>query len=147
MAATSGANYIETRGGNDSRLPPMAAMTASTLATGNDVVDGEQGNDTIDGSSGHDVIYGGAGDDSLNGGSDSDSVFGGAGDDQGVHGAQANGVDEFADGGEGTDTLQLWHNDGDLDLFFDMASGGIGDGLAGTSDRDQLRERDHRRGQ
>ena len=88
----------------------------------NNVINGLDGNDSIDASAGNDVVYGGAGDDSLSGGSGEDSVFGGAGDDR-VFMALDKYVDEYADGGEGVDTLQLWHKDGDIDLHFNMEIG------------------------
>ena len=50
--------------------------------------------DTIDGGAGADVIDGGAGNDSMNGGSGNDSIVVGQAED-------------FADGGSGTDTLQV----------------------------------------
>ena len=93
------------------------------------VINGLDGNDNIDASAGNDTVYGGDGNDTITGGSGADSVYAGAGNDE-VTIALNGGVNEFADGGTGNDTLKLVHKDG-ADIFFDMESGGIGDGLPG----------------
>lgn len=82
---------------------------------------GGAGADTIISGSGHDGVYGGAGNDVLDGGDGDDVVIGGAGRDT-VRGGQGNDVffieaasdlvaSEVYDGGAGTDRLQFFFGD------------------------------------
>ncbi len=70
-----------------------------------DVVYGGSGHDELNGYGGEDTLYGGAGNDFLIGGAGLDDLFGGTGNDE-VQIFDGEEVDH-ADGGAGTDTLNL----------------------------------------
>ncbi len=71
---------------------------------GNDSLYGEAGDDVLFGEADDDSLYGGPGKDYLNGGTGRDTLYGGKGDDWLV---MEPGIDLVADGGEGSDTLEI----------------------------------------
>jgi Ca2+-binding RTX toxin-like protein len=129
---------IETvKGGSGQNTLTANAMLDTTLTGGiaNDTLTGGSGNDTLSGGDGNDTLKGGDGNDILTAGNGVDSLNGGAGDDTldltkssdaNLNGNRATGdagndtvkvsvaklagagSTFMADGGSGTDTLELW---------------------------------------
>jgi Ca2+-binding RTX toxin-like protein len=127
----------------------LASGTATSLATGNDVligienveatrfdddvsgnefanvIAGRGGNDSLFGRGGDDVLFGGAGDDHLSGGDGNDRIEGGEGHDD-LNGGAGNDV---LDGGAGPDSLTggdgaddfVFANLGDTDSIVDFS--------------------------
>ncbi|HIO92785.1 MAG TPA: META domain-containing protein [Leucothrix mucor] len=83
---------------------------------GNDSLKGRQGNDFLDGGAGRDKLYGGSGDDTLSGGTGNDYLSGGSGVNRLFGGAgndvlaSRRGMNDFLDGGSGTDTARIRDN-------------------------------------
>jgi len=83
---------------------------------GNDLLSGDAGNDTLRGGDGNDTLYGDGlgltgGKDKLYGDKGNDHVYAGAGD--------------FADGGEGGDTLHLLMTEQTKDIAFNFSTGTV----------------------
>lgn len=81
-------------------------------------------NDLIHGSSSDENLYGLGGDDYINGGAGVDNIYGGAGDDLIKTGK---GWGEFADGGEGVDTLNYYGETTDQGIYVRMDRGWVTD--------------------
>jgi Ca2+-binding RTX toxin-like protein len=79
-----------------------------------EAINGGTGDDSIFGLGGRDLISGDLGNDYLNGGSDTDILYGGKGNDTLITGT---GAGDFADGGDGNDTVHLT-DPGQNDLVF-----------------------------
>jgi Ca2+-binding RTX toxin-like protein len=133
----TGSNLADTLNGGDGDdvLYGLGGNDTLNGGAGNDILHGGDGNDTLDGGAGNDTLYGDAGDDTLfaRGGEDelyggdgndvldlrtgntdatltNDKVYGGAGDDKVIldHAKWAASTGFFADGGTGTDTLEMY---------------------------------------
>ncbi|RJF87887.1 calcium-binding protein [Oleomonas cavernae] len=121
-------------------------MGADTLNgdAGDDALFGQGGADIINGGDGNDLIDGGSGIDAVNGGADNDTLYGGEGTEETVHGDAGDdilhsggeghyygdagddlvyagltaGVNEFLDGGTGSDTVNTttWNGTYVVDL-------------------------------
>ncbi|WP_420860282.1 M10 family metallopeptidase [Marivivens marinus] len=72
---------------------------------GNDTILGEDGDDTLIGGLGTDYLYGGADNDIFEGNGGDDTVYGGTGNDILVEALLSETSSEFANGGDGTDTV------------------------------------------
>lgn len=89
------------------------------------------GDDTFIGTSGSHYMSSGAGNDTLTTNGGSDTIDAGSGDDLVTVNGNFNGTNTTIEGGTGNDTIVLDSNE-DYDLFFDMNTGVLGDGVAGT---------------
>ena len=94
----------------------------------NDVLNGGDGNDTLIGNGGDDELNGGAGDDLVRGGNGNDIISGGEGDDdlRGWNG------DDIFDGGNGADRIRAGDGDDTVRLEFGEGGGDVADGGLGT---------------
>ncbi|WP_207209211.1 calcium-binding protein [Loktanella sp. IMCC34160] len=72
---------------------------------GNDTILGEDGDDTLIGGLGTDYLYGGNDNDVFEGNGGNDSIYGGAGNDVVAESLLSETSSEFANGGDGTDTI------------------------------------------
>ncbi|CAA2105741.1 Bifunctional hemolysin/adenylate cyclase [Methylobacterium bullatum] len=94
----------------DGGITKITALGASPISIsgtgGNETLIGNTGANTLTGSSGDDTLSGGAGNDILDGGDGSDTLTGGDGNDIIVMSASS-GAAGTANGGEGSDTVQV----------------------------------------
>jgi Ca2+-binding RTX toxin-like protein len=98
MRGTTGANVLNSRGGNDA-VQALAGDDTVNGGAGQDVLNAGGGNDRVSGGTGQDTIRGAGGNDNLNGGPAADTLMGGAGNDVLSGGA---GPDDHR-GGPGSD--------------------------------------------
>lgn len=131
----SGNDTISGGGGDDTIYGDK--VKSNDVATGNDILYGNDGNDTIYGHDGTDTLYGGNDNDRLYGGNDADTLHGGAGldllyGDAGNDTLNGDAGDDILYGGDGDDVL----NGGD---GVDMLYGDAGDDtLHGNAENDTL---------
>jgi Ca2+-binding RTX toxin-like protein len=108
--------------GNDSLMGGAGAdvligagdMDSIEGGSGGDELSGGSAADTLSGGPGNDLLFGGAGNDQLFDGTKPDALYGGTGDDT-LHLTGAT-VDDWADGGAGSDTIDA--RDGGVDHVF-----------------------------
>ncbi len=100
-----GADRINSGDGNDN-IAGKGGNDFIEAGDGDDLVSGGSGDDKIRGGAGDDYIMGGDGNDTVSGGPGNDYITLGPGDDILVYYLDSNkGYHDFADGGEGDDTL------------------------------------------
>jgi Ca2+-binding RTX toxin-like protein len=149
---------VLTGGTGDDSIVALAGDDVVVGNAGDDAISGGEGGDLINGGAGRDVIFAGIGDDQVFGGDHADMIYGdagadrlfggdgndmitaGAGDDQAFGGAgndlfvgeAGDGNDVYfgddADGGTGTDTLDL--SAATVDTFVNLGSGAYPKGTA-----------------
>jgi Ca2+-binding RTX toxin-like protein len=105
VTGTDANDKVDSGEGNDN-IAGMGGNDFIEAGEGNDLVSGGAGDDKIQGGAGDDYIMGGDGNDTVSGGPGNDYITLGPGDDILVYYLDSNkGYHDFADGGEGDDTL------------------------------------------
>ena len=107
VTAGNGANNITVGNGTDSVTVGNGSNTI-TAGSGADTITTGNGNNTISSGAGNDVIHTGNGNDTVNAGAGNDQVSLSGGNDVFIYNMTENlGSHDSADGGKGTDTVQL----------------------------------------
>ncbi|WNJ99210.1 DUF4114 domain-containing protein [Thalassospiraceae bacterium LMO-JJ14] len=105
---------------------------------GDDLIFGRGGKDTLIGGSGNDDLRANGGNDILRGGGGDDRLAGGNGDDV----LKGGGGDDLLIGGNGADSIDAGNGDDTVRVDFDQAQGDVADGGRGTDTLDITVETD-----